>query len=209
MTKTVDNFNKVAETLIDPNMKPSEFYFVQCLCRSKDGNPAIHGNNKKRVIKFFTVRSKEHLMELKPIITGICDATNARAYIHPTKRDDELVAGVAIETAVHCLTTKNFKGVKTAYTTACGQSFVPDDKKFIVDIDDTDKMTLTDMYDIEMAVNNCRGKLVNGQRVVSYIPTVSGMHLITWPFDVGQFKEKFPLIDVHKNNPTLLYYSQK
>ena len=29
--------------------------------------------------------------------------------------------------------------------------------------------------------------------------------LITTPFNLQQFKEKYPDVDVHKNNPTLLY----
>lgn len=37
------------------------------------------------------------------------------------------------------------------------------------------------------------------------IPTMNGCHLITKPFNLQKFKEKFPKIDVHKNNPTVLY----
>lgn len=37
------------------------------------------------------------------------------------------------------------------------------------------------------------------------IPTMNGCHLITKPFNLQKFKEKFPEIDVHKNNPTILY----
>ena len=37
------------------------------------------------------------------------------------------------------------------------------------------------------------------------LPAKSGYHIITEPFNLQQFKEKYPDIDVHKNNPTLLY----
>jgi hypothetical protein len=33
----------------------------------------------------------------------------------------------------------------------------------------------------------------------------NGVHLITTPFNLQQFKEEYQDIDVHKNNPTLLY----
>lgn len=33
-----------------------------------------------------------------------------------------------------------------------------------------------------------------------------GAHLITNAFDVAGFTKKYPDIDIHKNNPTLLYY---
>ena len=38
------------------------------------------------------------------------------------------------------------------------------------------------------------------------VPTVHGIHLITSAFNTQKFGLKFPRIDVHKNNPTLLYY---
>ena len=34
---------------------------------------------------------------------------------------------------------------------------------------------------------------------------INGIHLITTSFNLQQFKEKYPDIDIHKNNPTLLY----
>jgi hypothetical protein len=44
-----------------------------------------------------------------------------------------------------------------------------------------------------------------GSKIVSTVPTKSGYHLITLPFNVQKFREKFPDIDVHRNNPTILY----
>ena len=37
------------------------------------------------------------------------------------------------------------------------------------------------------------------------IPTKNGYHLITTRFDIMEFKEYFPDIDIQKKNPTLLY----
>lgn len=42
-------------------------------------------------------------------------------------------------------------------------------------------------------------------KYISNIPTKSGWHLITTPFNIAEFKKVYPDIDVHKNNPTLLY----
>ena len=41
------------------------------------------------------------------------------------------------------------------------------------------------------------------------LPTANGVHFITKPFDLQRFKEIYPNTDVHKNNPTLLYYDNK
>ena len=42
-------------------------------------------------------------------------------------------------------------------------------------------------------------------KFITNIPTKSGWHLITTPFNIMKFKEAYPDIDVKKNNPTLLY----
>ena len=47
-----------------------------------------------------------------------------------------------------------------------------------------------------------------GQKVVACLPTKNGYHLITNPFRLDKFKEMYPNIDIHKNNPTLLYFNE-
>jgi hypothetical protein len=41
---------------------------------------------------------------------------------------------------------------------------------------------------------------------MTFIKTRSGFHIITQPFNVMKFKEKYPDVDIQKKNPTLLYY---
>ena len=74
-----------------------EFYFLQILIRGKDGHTeqGVNGNNKNRVIKIYTIRSKEELDKVEPDIKKLCSVFNARAYIHPTKRSFK---DVAVET---------------------------------------------------------------------------------------------------------------
>ena len=43
------------------------------------------------------------------------------------------------------------------------------------------------------------------------VPTKNGLHLICTPFDIGEFNDYvkrnwLEIPDVHKNNPTLLYF---
>jgi hypothetical protein len=44
-----------------------------------------------------------------------------------------------------------------------------------------------------------------GDKILAVIPTKSGFHLISLPFDLIEFKKDFPNVDVQKNNPTVLY----
>ena len=56
-------------------------------------------------------------------------------------------------------------------------------------------------------IEQCRGGAV-----LDYIPTAQGYHLISRGFDVRHFKQLCKIehidIDVHKDNPTLLYYAK-
>lgn len=45
----------------------------------------------------------------------------------------------------------------------------------------------------------------DGTKLIKTISTQNGKHIITKPFRLDAFKKTFPDIDVHKNNPTVLY----
>ena len=61
----VDNFN-LFKKIINP-YNDDEFYFIQILIRGKDGHTeqGVNGSNKNRLIKFYTIKSAEHLAKLK------------------------------------------------------------------------------------------------------------------------------------------------
>lgn len=202
MKKIVDNFRLFERVL---NFKSDdEFYFVQVLVRKKDGNsgPGINGDNKNRLIKFYRIRSIQELQQLEHEIKGICNLCNARAYIHPTKRSFSEVADEYLRVSTDVYLSKDYKGLIGSYSTACGKSFIKSDKKFIIDLDGEDVKKANEIADF--IDNECKP---DGIKLQYIVPTVHGMHFITKPFDVGKFTSEYPNIDVHKNNPTLLYYA--
>ena len=205
MNGLVDNFELLANYLFAWRrpLEEDEFYFLQILVRGKDGNH-VSGNNKNRLVKYYVIRSKEQLLDLKDEIVGICNVVNGRAYIHPTRRSLREVANQALEDTAHTFVSQNWIGLRGVYSTAAGQSYVSNDKQFIVDLDDFTYDQASEMFDF---VNTLRGrKDENGNISQIILPTKHGYHLITNAFDVGEFSKKYPNIDIHKNNPTLLYY---
>jgi len=205
MRHVVDNFDLLAQKLFEQPLNEDEFYFLQILVRGKDGN-AVSRNNKNRLVKYYTIYSTNQLYQHKEEIIAICRVDNARAYLHPTKRNAREVANIALELTVHTFISQNWIGFKGMYSTACGKSFVNGDKKYIVDLDD---MTLEDKkyHDIVKTIYELRGKGgENSDKVFMTVPTKSGYHLVSWPFDIESFHKRYPEVDVHKNNPTLLYY---
>ena len=215
MRREIDNFNLIADRFFsDSNgvLDEGEFFFVQILLRGKDGH-RVSGHNKHRLVKYYTITSKQQLLDLKEEIIEISKAVTGRVYIHPAKCSFKEVANVTLELSTHMYVSQNWVGMRSVFSTAAGKSFIVKDKKYIVDIDDVDLTTAARQHRVETiseCIKEIRGKGgSNIDKVFLVVPTKSGVHLITDPFDVGAFQKSFPNIDVHKNNPTLLYFSRE
>ena len=64
------------------------------------------------------------------------------------------------------------------------------------------------MIEIENIIENCEP--FNEKKVVAVIPTLHGYHLITKPFNKMKFNQLYgKQIDIHDNNPTLLFLETK
>ena len=193
----VDNFELI-RTLLKFESK-DDFYFIQILQRSKD-NPEIGANN--RLVKSYYIRSLEYFDSKKNEIKQVCELYKARAYIHLTKRSYKDVALEMLQNLVQRIRCDQMEEVYRCFTTACGISYQKEDKSWIVDIDDNvDHRTINTI--LRFIETECEPI---GPKFIALVPTVNGHHLITTPFNLQKFSEQYPEINVHKNNPTLLYY---
>lgn len=207
MKKLVDNFESLGIYLFETRrpLSDDEFYFLQILVRGKDGHK-VSGNNKNRLVKYYIIRSYEQLQQLKPEIIGICNLVNGRAYIHPTRRSFKEVANLVLQNTAKTFVSQNWIGFRSVYSTACGQSYVTGDKQFIIDLDGYEENTY-ETDELVNFVNTLRGHKDENNEIAQWVvPTKNGIHLITNAFDVNEFVKKYPGVDIHKNNPTLLYY---
>jgi hypothetical protein len=122
----------------------------------------------------------------------------ARAYIHVQKQNHmdvslEMMMSLAerIKNGV-----KNQKGL---FDSVVGQ-IKTQEKRWIVDVDTTDKKFLRDITMDLMEIQPV------GNKVEKVIKTKNGFHLITGKFNVLEFKKLYPETEIQKKNPTLLYY---
>lgn len=184
-----------------------DFYFLQILQRRKE-NPDLSSNSK--VIKNYYISSKEYLLSKYEEIKTLCDVFNARACIRLNRRSFEKVGFQALETTVNTLKNKDFKFIKNSYDRACGLSHNEKSNKWIVDVDKEDVIWLEYILN---AINSCTPYQ---QSPIKHVPSKSGIHLITSPFNVMQFKIFFTAelrdykmdyreIEILKDNPTNLY----
>lgn len=194
----VNNFDKFKREWRD-----NEFYFIQIIKRKKD-NPDvvwINWNNHARCIKEYSIYSQEQLDKHKEEMIKIAEATNSRIYIHPAKRNkDEIAKDLCLLIWEHI--AKWWHWSSWLYRHACWLNAWTE-KLWIVDLDD-DRKDFYTFQSMRQIINNLRPWW---DKIVMELPTVNWFHFITKPFDLQRFKEIFPNIDVHKNNPTILYYN--
>lgn len=201
---TIDNFNAVA-SWFDNLSDQGDFFFVQVMQRNKEKNNV---GSSGYVIKDYHFFDKETFLSKKEEITTLCKAFNARAYFWINPRNCKEVQYEIIREALEAIelgTHKLFKCVSRALGRKRCNKYK---SKWILDFDTKDWSLINKYLDL---VRKCRP---NVNKILYYVPTVNGIHVITLGFDLEQFKQELAIakldnIDIHKDNPTILYYSNE
>ena len=194
----IDNFKLIKSLLEFPN--DDIYYHLQILRRGKD-HPDMPAAN--RVIKSYFICSLESLDYVEEEIKKLCEFFGARAYINLAPKSIKKTTMLQIKYLSQRAYEGDFKKIWKSWNTCAGE-IKGEKSRWVVDIDNTtnsvfDKKT----KEVMNCIHHIEPEDFN--RTQAVIPTKSGYHLITTPFNLQQFKEKYPDIDVHKNNPTLLY----
>ena len=199
----VNNFEYLSK-YFDVLKSTEDFYYVQVIQRKKDGH-----RKSERIIKNFYIYTKEDFLNKKDFIIDLCEKYNARAYFWINPRNSRKIALECVKSYADLVCqgdcTKGYK----MWDKKCGSNPATTyDHLWIVDIDSKVPEYIGKIMYI---INKCRAK--HDVRIKDVIPTANGCHLLTIGFDLHQFKqtlvmEKIDKLDVHKDNPTLLYYAE-
>lgn len=211
-----DNFEQIRSLLKFEN--EGDCYYVQLLRRQSDDplidgkkDPKYHGNMHSRSIKDYFIRSLEHFDDVKEDIIKLCEMFNVRAYIRLNKRTYKRIALVMLRhIAEQAASGETYSSPFHMIASAAGTAnCAGDDKTWIVD-EDAEYLRYEDK--IKAIIEQCEP--TDRQKVVAVIPTKSGRHLITRPFNLQTFKtlwekdldlQTLEVLDIHKDNPTILY----
>lgn len=181
-----------------------DFYYLQILQRKKE-NELLNSNS--RVVKNYYIYSAQYLMDRMDEIRGLCDLFNARASIRLNRRNSRIVALKTFQVLSGQTINQDWKSAKAAYDRACGQNHNEKKKRWILDFDDN--ISLSDgsvLFDqMQKRIKPIRPE---GNSLLALIPSKSGIHIISNPFDLKAFevyKKEFPEFSLHKDNPTNLY----
>jgi hypothetical protein len=214
----VNNSEKI-KTLLSFEDK-DDFYFVQILKRRKD-NPGQDRDVK--VINNYYIESLEQYDKLLPHIINLCDVENARAYFRINKRNYAKLGQHMLLRVAAITFTENCKALKGTFDSIASEHHCDPDKKWIVDVDIKDfKDEACMRHELDFNGNevcaSCgivKGTLISTLQALQLVtkrdpmleilPTPNGVHIITRPFNLEVFREHYPKVDVHKDNPTILY----
>lgn len=192
----IDNFELIASLLKFPN--DDIYYHLQIIRRGKD-HPNLPAAN--RTIKAYFITDVNDLNFYKQEIKDLCKFFEARAYINLAPKSIRKTTMLQLKYLAQRTYEDDFQKIWKSWNT-CAVKIKGEESRWVVDIDfSLEKMIY--WWDIKEYINEKCEPV--GNKIISIIPTKNGNHLITIPFNIKQFKEKYPDIDVHKNNPTLLY----
>ena len=185
------------------------YYHLQVIQRKKDC-PEIGSNN--RVIKSYFICKLESLEKIKQEVINLCKLFNARAYINVTPKSLRKTTLLQIKYLSKRLYVNDLKKIWKSWNSCAGE-LKGEEPRWIVDIDhNVDDPNLepawgaiADFIDKECEPHTLLHNPLRIAKVITDIPTKNGYHLITTPFNLQKFQEEYPDIDVHKNNPTILY----
>jgi hypothetical protein len=201
----IDNIN-IIKPLLNFE-KQGDFYMLYVFKRKKDQPEGERDNHQSvRTIKTYCIESIDHLERRYDEIKQLCEMFKARAYIHVQKQnhfDVSLNMMVALAQRIQDGNT-NQKGL---FDSVVGQ-IKTQEKRWIIDVDNVSMDGFShDPSQIEMRnfINELQ-KEAGKEQGMTFIKTRSGFHIITQPFNVMKFKERYPDVAVVKKNPTLLYY---
>lgn len=196
----IDNLEIIKPHLIFED--EHDFYFLQIIQRKKDhpDGTVVGSNNSSRLIKAYYIYSIKHLEMYYKEIKMLCELFEARACLNLNKRNAVDVSLRMLERLASNIRSNHPQSSASLYNTVCGETHSEKDKKWIVDIDTKDENL------ISIVINNIRNcePNIGTSKVIEIIPSKCGVHIITKPFNLMEFKKLHPNIDVHKNNPTNL-----
>ena len=201
----INNFEQIRELL--KFRSNDDFYFLQILQRKKDAKEGqkVNGtNNNSRLIKAYYIKSIEQYNFIEKEVIGLCELFNARAGINLNRRS---FRNNAFQLQMHIasmMMNEHYDKMHKAYSSVVGKYKAETDKKWIIDLDGEEENTFDFIYGIDDTLRGLQPR-VGEPKTICRILSKSGSHLITSPFNLKDFKDKYPTISVHKNNPTNIY----
>lgn len=205
-----DNFNRFREFMQLPEQEGGDAYYViELVRRGKDcpDLPAANYHFKNYYIDTLTKYDK-----VKDEIRLLCRILRLRAYVSVCCKSFRRVTMNTLAEMARRAALDDFRRPYAVFGSCSGKDVGKDDKYWVVDIDDCPFNTLPHVKKRRLIIETVNSCEPAGQKMEMMLPTRTGAHLITRPFNLEQFNrlckenpeiEEIP--DVKKNHLTLLF----
>lgn len=205
---SVDNKEIIKPLLTFP--KPGDsFYFIQILQRKKDHKGTMLGGstNNSRLIKAYYITSLEKLEIHWGEMVKLAELFNARVSINLNPRSFKKAGFQLLTKIANQMENGDFYNIRKAYDSVLGNYHAEMDKRWIVDLDkeDLDKKDKIVQYINLAHLTMSEHETAGNYKILAEIPSKSGMHIITNPFNLEAFGKTFPKIEIHRNNPSNIF----
>ena len=206
-----DNFDLYKEYITNDfnnsSLDDGDMYFVVELMRRGKDNPDMPAANYH--FKNYYIRKPEDLDRYKSEIIMLCDMLRLRAYVSVNYKSFRQVTLDTLAELARRVANNDYKKNYNVYESCSGQYCHSQNKRWVIDIDDETSINSDKVKKIEDIINLCQP--TNKNKIITKIPTKSGVHIITTPFDRMQFalnctdNLENDIPDIKKNHLTLLY----
>jgi len=197
-----DNFKQM-KRLMDFSDE-NRFYYLQILARSKDGN-----SKATKVVKNYYITNEEYLDEREEQIKDLCRFFSARAYLRLNRRSYEKVAYENLKQIANSLSYRQYEFVRKSYSKACGRTNDEPNRIWILDFDEKDYNSIDELQvelaNCKMYVRTLQTEIQKDYKIIGEVNTPGGVHLLTNPFNKKEFSDKYNSVDIHTDNPTVLF----
>lgn len=162
---------------------------VQIIQRKKDSDQG----KSSTLIKDYFIETLEDLEEKFKEMKQMAKKFHARVYISLNIKPCAKVHATLLSLLVDRLKQEDYRSLTRLMRRAVDLTHSPKkDQWWLVDVDSKDREIVNKVL-----------QSVGSQAFI--VPTKNGFHILSHPFRLDTFKQQFPTLDIHKDNPTLLY----
>lgn len=179
------------------------FFDVQLIRRGKDHLTMPAANYTFKTYYFDSLEAFEKSYDE---IKKCCDMFGLRAYVSVNAKSKTEASRKTCERYAHDIVSNDYRKPWKDFSSVCG-GLDGEEKRWVVDCDDT--IINSDYFnEVCRIIRNCDSG--SEDPIITVMPTKSGVHIITHPFNLKQFNDlceynKIDKPDVKKNHITLLY----
>lgn len=215
-----DNFKAVREMIELMGGLPDEnkanllddFYMIEIIRRGKDCPDLPAANYHFKTYRIFSWHDYE---KYENEIKTVCDVLRMRAYISVCRKKITKVVPWVIAKMAERIAHNDYKKIYGVFDSVAGPYRLKGDSTWVVDVDgdilEAYELAVDDTVSI---ICDCKSKYKDP--IIKVIPTRSGAHIISKPFDVDSFEKTWiekhdgvRMPEIKKNHLTLLYENIK